>query len=81
MDASVTDAGNDMLQAIEDTRDRDTAIIRRDDMARIGTMAGSLRNDISAGDRSAMKRNMSLAEQFLSVMRRDLMTADRRSGF
>ncbi len=77
MDASVTDAGGDMLQAIDDTRDRDTAIMRRDDMVRIGTMAGSLRNDISSGDRSAMKRSMSLAGEFLSVMRRDV-NAGRR---
>ena len=77
LDASVTGAGNDMLQAIDDAHDRDTAMLRRDDMVKIGTMAGSLRNDISSGDRSAMKRNMSLAEKFLSVMRRDLAAAQR----
>ena len=79
MESSVTGAGSDMLKVIDDryeqsdgASDRDTAMLRRDDMVRIGTMAGSLRNDISAGDRSAMKRNMALAEKFLSVMRRDL---------
>ena len=84
MDASVTSAGSDMLQAIDDSygqsddgRDRDTAIVRRDDMARIGTLAGSMRNDIASGDRSAMKRNMSLMQDFLNVMRRDV-NADRR---
>jgi len=84
MDASVTSAGSDMLQAIDDSygqrddgRDRDTAIVRRDDMARIATLAGSMRNDIASGDRSAMKRNMSLMQDFLNVMRRDV-NADRR---
>jgi len=79
MDASVTSAGSDMLQAIDDNdgRDRDTAIVRRDDMARIATLAGSMRNDIASGDRSAMKRNMSLMQDFLNVMRRDV-NADRR---
>jgi len=84
MEASTTNAGRDMLQAIDesygqrdDGRDRDTAIVRRDDMVRIGTLAGSLRNDVSAGDRSAMKRNMSLMQDFLNVMRRDVSAAQR----
>lgn len=84
MEASTTNAGSDMLQAIDDSygqrddgRERDTAIVRRDDMVRIGTLAGSMRNDIASGDRSAMKRNLSLMQDFLNVMRRDVK-ADRR---
>jgi hypothetical protein len=84
LDASITDAGHDMLQAIDDrypsrddVSDHDTAIIRHDDMVRIGTMAGSLRNDVAIGDRAAMKRNLSLAEQFLAVMRRDAAATER----
>jgi hypothetical protein len=80
LEASTTGAGNDMLQAIgesyehrDDARDRDNAIVRHQDMVRIGTMVGALQNDIGAGDRSAMKRNIALAEQFLSVMRRDVV--------
>lgn len=66
------------VEAIDDThRDDQTARIRHDEMLRIGTLAGSLSNGIGRGDRGAMKRNLSLAEEFLSVMRRDVET-DRR---
>lgn len=62
-----------MLQMIEDPhRDGDTVMVRHDDMIRIGTMAGSLQNTIDRGDRAAMKRNLSLTDEFLSVMRRDV---------
>lgn len=80
MEASTTGSGSDALQALDDghdrrddTRDRDTAIARHNEMARIGTLSGALQNDIERGDRGAMKRNVTLAEQFLSVMRRDLL--------
>ena len=74
----------DVLQSIDDAvdlgndrRDRDTAMLRRDDMIRIGTGAGALQNDIERGNRAAMKRNVTLAESFLDVMRRDLAATRR----
>jgi len=87
MEASVSGDGRDMLQTIDDrhdrrddARDRDTALVRHDEMARLGTMAGALQNGIDRGDRTAMKKNLALAEQFLDVMRRDLAaTASERT--
>ena len=52
-------------------------MLRRDDMIRIGTGAGALQNDIERGNRAAMKRNVTLAESFLDVMRRDLAATRR----
>jgi hypothetical protein len=79
MEASMTGSGRDALQAIDDGRDRrddaldrDSAITRHNELVRIGTLSGALQNDIERGDKSAMKRNVALTEQFLSVMRRDL---------
>jgi hypothetical protein len=79
MEAATSESGRDMLQAMDDRRDlrddrrdRDNAVLRHDDMIRLGTMAGALRNDIERGDRTAMKRNVSLADDFLKVMRRDV---------
>ncbi|HET6462648.1 MAG TPA: hypothetical protein VFH33_02515 [Candidatus Krumholzibacteria bacterium] len=79
MEASTSGGGRDFLQAMDDRhdlrddrRDRDNAVLRHDDMIRIGTMAGALRNDVERGDRMAMKRNITLAEDFLKVMRRDV---------
>jgi hypothetical protein len=79
MEASMTGDGRDALSAIDDrrdrkddARDRDTAMARHDDMLRVGTMAGSLQNQIDRGDRTAMKRNLALAEEFLALMRRDV---------
>jgi hypothetical protein len=86
MEAATSGDGRDLLQAIDDRhdlrddrRDRDTAFARHDEMARIGTMAGALQNEIDRGDRSAMKRNLTLAEQFVAVMRRDLAATGRES--
>jgi len=79
MEANVTGSARDRLEAADDRhdlrddrRDRDTAALRHDDMVRIGTEAGALQNDIARGNRSAMRRNVSLAEDFLGVMQRDL---------
>lgn len=79
MEAHVSGDGRDALQAIDDrhdrrddARDRDTAMSRHDDMVRLSTMSGALQNDISRGDRTAMKKNVALVEEFLQVMRRDL---------
>jgi len=76
--------GGDVLQGLDDRRDAnndvhdlDSAFLRHDDMARIGTMAGALQNEIDRGDRSAMKKNLALAEQFLAVMRRDVAATGR----
>jgi len=71
----------DVLQLIDDPHhDGDTPVVRHDDMVRIGTLAGALQNSIDRGDRSAMKRNLALTDEFLSVMRRDLAAtrSDRR---
>ncbi|HKW13288.1 MAG TPA: hypothetical protein VJS69_02270, partial [Candidatus Krumholzibacteria bacterium] len=77
--AAVSGDGRDMLQAMDDRHDlRDdrhdlnTAKGRHDEMARLGTVAGALQNEIDRGDRTAMKKNLALAEQFLDVMRRDV---------
>lgn len=76
MEAATSGDGRDLLQAIDDRRvdatQRDNAVVRHDQMARLATMAGALRNDVERGDRSAMKRNVALAEDFLKVMRRDV---------
>lgn len=79
MEAATGGDGRDAIQAIDDghdrrndARDRDSAVIRHDEMARISTLCGSLQNDIERGDLNAMRRNASLAEDFLNVMRRDL---------
>jgi hypothetical protein len=61
----------------DDRRDRDTAFVRHDEMARIGTMAGALQNEIDRGDRAAMKKNLALAEKFLDVMKRDVAANSR----
>lgn len=79
MEASTSGGGRDFLQAMDDRhdlgddrRDRDSAAARHDEMVRIGTMAGALRNNVERGDRTAMKRSIALAEDFLKVMRRDV---------
>jgi hypothetical protein len=84
MEAAASGSGRDAVQALDDRhdlrddrRDRDTAVARHDEMARIGTMAGALQNDIDRGDRTAMRKNLALAEQFLDVMRRDLAATGR----
>jgi hypothetical protein len=84
MEASAGDNGGDVLQVMDDQhdlrddrRDRDTAMGRHDEMARIGTMSGALQNEVNRGDRSAMKKNLALAEQFLDVMKRDLAATGR----
>jgi hypothetical protein len=75
-----TAGGNSVLFQVWDANNvRDTAVVRRDEMARIGTMAGALQNEIGRGDRSAMKRNLALAEQFVAVMRRDLAATGRET--
>jgi hypothetical protein len=76
-DVSTAQAVDDRHDLRDDRRDRDTAFVRHDEMARIGTMAGALQNEIYRGDRTAMKKNLALAEQFLDVMKRDL-AADGR---
>jgi len=79
MEATSTGSGRDALQAFDDghdrrddARDRNTAVGRHDEMARIATMSGALQNEIDRGDRRAMQRNVELVEQFLELMRRDL---------
>lgn len=82
MEASTTGTGRDALQALDDGHDRkdDAAITRHNELVRIGTLSGALQNAIERGDRGAMKRNVVLTEQFLSVMRRDLAaTQNERS--
>jgi pilus assembly protein CpaF len=57
-----------------------TRFFTADELVRIGTLSGALQNAIERGDRGAMKRNVVLTEQFLSVMRRDLAaTQNERS--
>ncbi len=78
---AATGGASDMLRSIEDPhRDGDTPMVRHHDLVRIGTMAGALQNSINRGDTTAMKRNLSLTEEFLSVMRRDVAATgtDRR---
>lgn len=79
MEAGASGSTRESLQAIDDghdlrddARDQDTAMTRHEAMIRIGTLSGALQNDIGRGNRAAMKRNAALADEFLSVMRRDL---------
>jgi hypothetical protein len=79
MEASFSGESYDMLQSHDDrhdvrddARDRDNSLARYEEMARIGTMSTALQNPIDRGDRAAMKRNVALAENFLTLMRRDL---------
>jgi citrate synthase len=70
-------AGGNTLQAADDQNDRNTALWRHDEMARLGTMAGALQNEVNHGDRTAMRKNLALAEKFLDVMKRDLAANSR----
>ena len=79
MEAGVSGDSRDMLQSEDDrldmnddVRDRANAFIRHAEMVRIGTMAGSLQNNIERGERAAMQRNVALGDQFLKVMRSDV---------
>jgi hypothetical protein len=86
MEAAVSGDGRDMLQAMDDNTicatTAATATRRWYGTMRwpLGTMAGALQNGIDRGDRTAMKKNLALAEQFLDVMRRDVAaTASERT--
>jgi len=79
MEASVTGEPIDMFESRDDrrdlrddARDHDNTTARYEEMARIATMSAALQNPIDRGDRSAMKRNLELANAFLAMMRRDL---------
>jgi hypothetical protein len=73
MEAGLSGETRDVIQSDADRRDLrdDNAFIRHAEMARIGTMAGALQNQIEHGQRSAMQRNVALLDQFLKVMRSD----------
>jgi hypothetical protein len=86
MEASASGETHDLLQASDDrrdarddARDRDHALARYREMARIGTMSTALQNEIDGGSRAAMRRNVELAEGFLALMRRDLAAARTES--
>jgi hypothetical protein len=55
----------------DDRRDRRSTASRGEEMARLGTLAGSLQNDVARGDRAAMERNLKIATEFLALMRAD----------
>jgi hypothetical protein len=66
--------GNDWLVVFGDGYDGDRtgAIARHEEMKRIGTLAGSLHNEIERGERNAMQRNVTLASEFVTLMRSDV---------
>jgi hypothetical protein len=81
MNAATPGQSPGMLPHDENTtneeRDRDAALARYEEMARLGTMSAALWNPIDRGDRGAMRRNAELAGKFLSLMRSDLAATRR----